>query len=559
MVAALPPELLEHVWLTLDPASVDACMLVCRGAQARAGGRSLAAWHAHLAEDAFWRRHAVAHRRIPPGCADMEAARAHRAADARRGFVSSPVPPLTCFRRLCYALWNADCGWGRTNVRRGVEPRVLVPRTHRYTADGVMEHVWRIKLDPVDGCIIVTDRLGGVRTIDADTGAVLWRLRSNETAPFPHLEYSDGHMVLSAWDGTFDVWRSERLGDLGGGGQGWGEAGGMGGVEGDEDGGVGGFARGVAGGVVGGFAGDIAGNAPRGALRGAFRRQRPVDIGRPSRAFRFQYPTLFCYSADDFVTEYNITSRTTVAAHSVAHTQHRENNVNYIDFDDDFFFLVGDGGGAVSIFSRRSGDLLWTLYDHIAQHGDPPTFSSAAAPTSRGAFVPLRVVGGARYAYTGPKPGVAESEWHPWFGVHPDDDTQTLVVLGQSGLLFLRNYASVLPGHPGAPSLFFYAFPRGVARWPHEDAWSSRATRRPETWTVVDDLPGYLSVANGRVAAVYVGAACVQMDQSGIYCVTTQESADAIRYGYTPEHDGWMHGGSTVVTGWLFARPRGAD
>ncbi len=34
---------------------------------------------------------------------------------------------------------------------------------------------------------------------------------------------------------------------------------------------------------------------------------------------------------------------------------HRDGNVNYIDFDDDFVFLNGVGAKSVSVYSRRTG------------------------------------------------------------------------------------------------------------------------------------------------------------------------------------------------------------
>lgn len=135
--------------------------------------------------------------------------------DPSRSNASRYLEGIDSFYELCRRLCQLDRRWGRTSDM--VEPptdgvRELIPATRYLRPAGSDEDVWRIKLDHADRCVVVTGRRGGIRTIDVDTGEVLWSIPPSETRRCPHLEWSHGYMIFDRVSmGHFEVWRNERI------------------------------------------------------------------------------------------------------------------------------------------------------------------------------------------------------------------------------------------------------------------------------------------------------------------------------------------------------------
>ncbi|KAF2209453.1 hypothetical protein CERZMDRAFT_15983, partial [Cercospora zeae-maydis SCOH1-5] len=67
--------------------------------------------------------------------------------------------------------------------------------------------VWRFKPDFKRRIILSTSHAGGLRVIDMDTGALLYRMLRNVVRPFAHLEYEDGTAVFDRQGNAVEVWR----------------------------------------------------------------------------------------------------------------------------------------------------------------------------------------------------------------------------------------------------------------------------------------------------------------------------------------------------------------
>lgn len=123
---------------------------------------------------------------------------------------------MASFYDLCRKRWTLDSHWGRNSApnatstsRRTLE---LFPSRKYFRPSLQNEDVWRIKLDPVGNYFIEALRLGGIRTIDIDTGEVLWSTPSSEARNCPHLECQDGWMVIEHRElRSLAVWQSERI------------------------------------------------------------------------------------------------------------------------------------------------------------------------------------------------------------------------------------------------------------------------------------------------------------------------------------------------------------
>lgn len=398
--------------------------------------------------------------------------------EAHNASVSGYFDDVSDFGALCKKVWTLDRCWGmhrsddadqEQRPRRRVELR---PEVHPLRPTGTQEDVHRIKLDPFDQCVIVTGRHGGVRSLDAITGDLLWSISPSETRDYPHLEFSEGYMVfdrlgayavrsqLTAGIGHFEVWRSERLlGDL------------------SEE-----------------------------ARRGAFRRYTILTTAHPVRAYRFQYPTLVCSTLDGFVLQFDVPQKTLTHSFAVSGGVNEGLNVNYIDFDDNFIFLVGNGCDAVTVLHRETGEVAWALFDYIDQHGPPDSYTSDAAPSSgQQAFHKRRLSRRATPPrwYTAHRSMIrASTGLYVWYAVHPDHETDTLVLLSQGGLLFIRNYTAYFRDRTRVnPDMFYYAFP--MVRTAIQHPLESKGLGKGWQNRLVHQTHGQLSVAKGRVLSVF--------------------------------------------------------
>ena len=147
---------------------------------------------------------------------DIAAVQHRQKYDLTQSCASRYYDDMTSFYDLCRKRWALESCWGRYSAcntastsRRTLE---LFPSRKYFRPALENEDVWRLKLDPVGNYFIVTGRHGGIRTIDIDTGELLWSIPPTETRDCPHLECQDGWMIFDqqAW-GRLEVWQSERL------------------------------------------------------------------------------------------------------------------------------------------------------------------------------------------------------------------------------------------------------------------------------------------------------------------------------------------------------------
>lgn len=310
--------------------------------------------------------------------------------------------------------------------------------------------------------IITTGVQGGVRVIDSADGHVLWEIPPVATRECPHLEYSNGWLVYDQpGPAAFDVWRSER-------------------------------------------------HTERAPQRGAYKQcvlahsHGSITTERPICAYKLRFPTLACATIDGYVQLFNVAERRLEHEFRRTGGLNERSNVTYIEFDERHVFITGRGCDAVSIYSH-TGELLWTLFDHIDTHPPPACYmGDNGPPTSRNVFQQRHIV----RVSTMPRWYTAHRSMlrtalgvYEWFAVHPDHTTDTLVLFGQGGIVLLRHYSEFLAGR-APPDLVSYALPLLRAR--------SRGARDglPFGWQsfLLDHMTGQLAVAGGRAVAVYVCA-----------------------------------------------------
>ncbi|WFD19213.1 hypothetical protein MCAP1_001436 [Malassezia caprae] len=495
-------------------------------------------WHHVARSDAVWRATALRQGYIHVDC-DITTALELCRTDPRHAMASRYLDGTSTYYELCRRLCLLDRHWGRSTAM--AEPRTdgvreLSPAARYLRPAGSDEDVWRIKLDHADHCIIVTGRRGGVRTIDVDTGELLWSIPPSETRRCPHLEWSHGYMIFDRESrGHFEVWRSERI------------------------------------------IPEVA--EPR---RGAYRQYAILDAPHPILAYRFQYPTLLSATADDYVLLYDVPSRTLTQKISLASTATRGVNM-YVDaltqplhFDDNFVFLVGGSTFSITVLSRATQSAVWHLRDHLERFGEPSCYVPEPLPTTSALCFQQQ------HVYPVPPPHMlvaspddvrrADSAGpSTWSAVHPDVESDTLVLLSQEGLLLFRHYSAHLL-HGAAPELIYVQLPNRVYARPEDRPEEPLDEVLPPNWGLMLEhfMPGQLAVAHGRVFMVhgmllmmdllapsglsarysdrpgtvpfsvyrwsdvmvlehrrihgfpYWNCSCVQMDRTGVYCVSTQ-------------------------------------
>lgn len=261
-----------------------------------------------------------------------------------RAFLTSPLARLcsngyfdglTCFQDLCKRFWCLERTWqphSPSNPHLDPEVRSIdaappIVWSQWNEMDDAIEEVgrdvWRIKVCPADNVLISTGQRGGVRVVDIETGRILWRLDNRLTRRFPHVEYDRGYMVLDRiGHGNFEVWSALSL-------------------DGQE-------------------------------RRGAFELYATLNSPRPIRALRFQYPYLGVASQDGHVLFWDVPQKKLVQTISLEGTPHVQANVNYIDFDDDWVFLVGVGAMCFSVLSRSTERVVFSLAEYLKKQLPPP-------------------------------------------------------------------------------------------------------------------------------------------------------------------------------------------
>ncbi|KAN0064750.1 hypothetical protein ACQY0O_001807 [Thecaphora frezii] len=399
-----------------------------------------------------------------------------------------------CYRHLCCRLWKLERRWSGSNIRpskrdNGSKRPVLRPRV---TARGNTSTpaYWRFKLDPVERTIINTGIAGGVVSADAvGDQRILWQLETEMTDDHPHLEFSNGWMTYCRPNhgfSQFEIWKSDR-------------------IRCEEEG---------------------YGATPQ---RGYYWHHALLNAPNATCAYRLQYPVLAAASLLGRVVLYHVSSREVLQTIDLAGSQHGEGNINYIDFDDEYVFLIGDGAKVVSAFSRATGRLVWNLGDHFAAgRGGPTTWKAVIGdpPSSDGreyARVDWRAAAAGEWQASSNRMNRAQLYMKPyqcWAAIHVDVKTRTLLVLGQGSLLVLRDYKEFLRD----PSRPLEAFEELVFRDVLYGVFDSETVelldhRDSAVWNdrhVWDNSPAALmAVHNGRAFCVNVGALFIDLEHPG--------------------------------------------
>ncbi|PWN50513.1 hypothetical protein IE53DRAFT_387168 [Violaceomyces palustris] len=392
-VSLLPPEIVVLILSFLDPPALATCSLVSKK------------WKAFADLEEPWRVISLRNSYSLPGELKPDGPLARFSSSTLTRYYDD----CTSFRAICGKRWQLERTWRGTDqpTNQAFRPSQkllrLRPTKRRLAAAGPSEDVWRLKLDPAERTVLSTGIDGGVRVMDYETEEILWEIPKTQTRRSPHLEFSQGWMIFDRGGlGHFEVWRSERLiQDLG--------------------------------------------RPPR---RGHYQMYTILNSPRSIRAYRFQFPMLAAATLDGGVLFFDVPRKEVVQTIDISQSAHRDANVNYIDFDDEYVFLVGTGAKCVTVFSRETGEMVWSLGSHFEQGKQAPV-----------TWKPDEVVPGETKApfylkslsKTQPSPwcagpnrmNLAQRTLTPiqvWTAIHPDLKTNTLLVLGQGNLLLLRDY-----------------------------------------------------------------------------------------------------------------------
>lgn len=459
--------------------------------------------------------------------------------------VSSYFDDCDSWRTLCYRLWRLNTNWtpgelkdllkadlGRTtydtstsdaSTSKANTPSSSLPETEAVdTAKEALQFLFpyrrvinirpngsgarRIKLDPEEKTVIVTCQNGGIQVLDHDTKSLLWHIPRTATSPFPHLKFSHGWMIFDRQGlGHFEVWRSERLvADLG-----------------------------------------------RAPDRGHFQRFTILDSVRPIRAYRFQYPYLCAATQDGFILIWHVPQQKVVETINMRDSPHRDGNITYIEFDDEFVFLNGVGAKSVSVFSRATQQMVWNMGQHFASGALPPTtwrFDRNESETWTSflnpCFIERKLVRAPPNLWqAGPNTmNLAQLTMTPyqiWSAVHPDLKTKTLLILGQGTVLLIRDYKKFFNNPSQAPSLFVEIefqnlqeyYDNTVLRGDEDWAglgWNSRRLweSRPDAQLTVHE--GRAVIINGEVFILDLNAGLAQehVDEFGSVSFSAERASD---------------------------------
>ncbi|KAJ1041128.1 hypothetical protein NDA10_004999 [Ustilago hordei] len=336
--------------------------------------------------------------------------------------------------------------------------------------------VWRCKIDPEERTFIVTGQNGGIQVFDHSTKTLLWHIPRTATRSSSHLEFSRGWFIFDRPGiGHFEVWRSERLvPDLG-----------------------------------------------RAPDRGHYQRFTILSSTRPIRAYRFQFPYLCAASQDGFITIWDVPQQEVVETIDMRDSAHRGGNITYIDFDDEFVFLNGIGAKSVSVFSRRTQRLVWSLGQHFASGASPPTTWSLKQCRLWGQghepvfWNPALMQRQLERAPPGPwqaGPNTMNSAqltmapYQIWSAVHPDLMTRTLLILGQGTILLIRDYKKFFRNPGQRPELFAEIEFENMPDYYHshilngQEDWSGLGWNRRLLWVQRGDAQ--LTVHEGKAVII---------------------------------------------------------
>ncbi|KAE8210373.1 hypothetical protein CF327_g5739 [Tilletia walkeri] len=484
ILAALPPELAIEIFAFLDPGSLTRCTAVSK------------AWRNAIANDLIWRRVATEQLCLCPDETEVQDLAA--LPSLKRWSASGHLAGLANFRQLCVRWQQVLVGWrGRRGLiedQQGLDqsepeppegtaairhPSLTGVSKIQATSDtiGVMApegqlDIWRIKLDPEDRTLIATTRTGGLHVVDIETNQIVWQLGSHQIGSYKHLEGERGVLVMNRRgpDGEecFEVWVHRRLIPDEGNGE-------------------------------------------------LYQSRSIILTSQGVRASRFKWPifcgmgelgTAFFWDLTDPDQPRQLNSIDASARHSHA----RE--INYVDFDDQHLFLVGQYLDQVTIYDRTTGQVKWSMAaylrqadaaslvrsykmdfdDLIAQPTDPRLstfdfFERKLLPKEIDPQLKEKIERGGAVA-------VGDGRFE-WVAIHPDEATGALFILGRLMLVIVPNFASLSESSCRVPIMAI-----------EYRTWGFHQSTFPMFSDVVHQLP--LTVADGR--ALFVEANNILVD-----------------------------------------------
>lgn len=238
--------------------------------------------------------------------------------------------------------------------------------------------------------------------------------------------------------------------------------------------------------------------------------------------------------------------------------------------------MVGGSTYSITILHRATGSVVWHLHEHLQRYGEPKCYIPEPLPTPAMPCFQQQHVYPMATPYmlvASPEDVMREDSAGPstWSAVHPDHESDTLIMLSQEGLLLFRHYSAHLL-HGAAPELIYLELPLQVYARAEDRPEDPLEVRLPAHWGLLLEhfMPGQLAVGHGRAfmthgmlmmldlkspsfvsarysdgkhivpfsvylwtdvmtlerrrihAFPYWSCSCVQMDLTGIYCVSTQ-------------------------------------
>lgn len=372
---------------------------------------------------------------------------------------------LSSWKALVALCQQLDVQWGRWHMRHATTEQLaacriaLYPRVHTVRPVYPRDDLWHIELDHVDRCVLASVSDGSLRTLDADSGAVLWSTTLSSLPPphryMPFFQYSQGWLSVYHYDTRqLQVWRSERTIP-------W------------------------------------LSQPQRGVFRLHSRLALEPEV-RGAPVYALHYPilsympnraTLVDMNLDTLQTdEYGVgMARRSARVHSLDSASH--------------WMALSRSMAPSLVVAQRSGRALtahWRLEEHLRTCGAPEYYvPMPAAPTLRDGFVwrPLvrtQARRGWLKAWIAPE-RQHRAGWRPWQAIQLDPATDTLVALSRRGLLVLLHLQQSLQAGqpPRLCAIETSAPPAPTDRVPLED------------WLCAPDEMGHMRMHQGRVLAMY--------------------------------------------------------
>ncbi|CAD6957371.1 unnamed protein product [Tilletia controversa] len=529
ILAVLPPELVIEVFAFLDPASLTRCTAVSKG------------WRQLIANDLLWRNVATEQLCLCPATVQVEDLAT--LPSLRRWSASDHLANLTSFRQLCVRWEQVLLGWrgrrgpaldddgdgvndndaerdssddehdnedeqdsdNKVEVVSQPQHPSTIPKIQatskfiRIVVDEGQLDMWRIKLDPEEGTLIAIMRRGGLYVLDINTNQVLWQLGVEQVDGYAHLEGERGILVISNTRAFhevdpegFNVWVHRRL-------------------------------------VPDGGNGDL------------YQRRSELRLSQGATCSRFKWP-VFCamgVSGTAFFWDLSNPEQPRQLTSIDVSARYGHLDINYIDFDDQHLFLVGTSLGAVILYDRATGQAKWTLAAHLrqadalslirfykldlrdlledAEHRSSPfelREQQLLAERHMNDELDAAIFQLSDIAANEVENGDRDDGRMEWVAIHPDEATGALLVLGQTMLAIVPDFASLSESNFRTP-IMIVQYTDGKHRLPTSiSQMLFSLTVADGRATIVEDYPIVIDLAPQRKAPLTPGSAPFRLPEN---------------------------------------------